>query len=128
MKNDQVAAALESLAANVASAPRRTIGYSSRVYVGPGASAGTVIGHQSIAVAGPGGGTVIGTNVSVGVGGPDPAAALVQELRDAAAAARQDKGNKAWFTSILSRVSALTDRVVDAGLIAVAEEAIKSAF
>jgi hypothetical protein len=124
---ERLAVALESLAAQIASAPRTIIGNKVSVSAGPGSS-GTVIGQKITAIGGPGGGRVTGMKVNVSNAGPDPAADLTQELRDAATAVRQDKENRAWLTSLLGRVRALTDRVVDVTATTVLEQAIKAAF
>jgi hypothetical protein len=102
---ERLALALETLAELIASAPR------------------SVIGMNVSAVAGPG-----GTGSMTGLGGPDPAADLVRELRDAAAATRKDKGYKSWVLRLLNRVGSLADQAVDATAIAGVHEALKAAF
>jgi hypothetical protein len=60
--------------------------------------------------------------------GADPAAELTQELREAATAVRQDKGNRAWLASLLNRVGGLADRAVDVALTAAIGSAMKAVF
>ena len=86
-------------------------------------------GRFQQAIAAPGSsGTVIGQRVEVSVGGNDPANDLVQELRDAASAVRQDKGHKSWVQGLLSRVGSLADRAVDAVTLDAVHQAAKAVF
>jgi hypothetical protein len=94
---------------------------------GPGSTA-NVTGQRISVTGGPGGGTVIGQKVEVNAGGPDPAADLVRELREAASAVRQDKGHRAWIQGLVGRVKALADRAIDAGIVSGVQQAITSAF
>jgi hypothetical protein len=102
---ERLALALKTLAEQIASAPR------------------SIIGMQVCAVDGPG----ATGNVS-GLGGPDPTADVVRELRDAAVATRNDKGYKSWVPRLLSRVGSLAYRAVDFPAIAGVQEALKAAF
>jgi hypothetical protein len=124
---ERLARALETLALNVASAPRSVVGMKVSAVAGPGSS-GNVTGMKVTATGGPGSGNVTGLNVQVSAGGDDAARGLVQELREAAVAVRQDKGHRSWIQGLLSRVGSLADRAVDATAMAGVQEALKTVF
>jgi len=126
-EQEHLARALETLAASIAAAPRNVIGTQISVTAGPGAS-GIIKGMEINVTGGPGSGDVTGFRSTVTAGGPDPAAELVKELREAAAAVREDKAHKGWLTSLVTRVKALTDRAVDAAALALVVAAIKAVF
>jgi len=77
---------------------------------------------------GPGSGNVTGLHVEASGGGPDPAAGLIQEMNDAAAAVRKHSAQRSWIHGIVSRVQSLADRAVDASLIVAVEQGIKGVF
>jgi hypothetical protein len=123
---EYLARALLNLATEIASAPRTVIGLQAIAVAGPGSS-GNVTGLKVVATGGPGRGNVVGVQATA-VAGPDPANDLVQELRDAAVATRQGKGNKSWFNGLLKRVGALKDRAIDSAAVALVQEGMKAVF
>jgi hypothetical protein len=124
---ENLAHALETLSRQIASAPRTVIGNKVSVVAGPGSS-GTIIGQQIRATAGPGSsGNVTGLHAQA-IAGADPAADLVRELSEAAAAVRQDKGHRGWLSGLLTRAKSLTDRVVDATAVAAVQQGIAAVF
>jgi hypothetical protein len=118
--------ALDKLAAQIAASRSKVVGMQVNVQGGPGG--GNVVGMKVHAVGGPGSGNVTGLHVEAHGGGPDPAADIIKELRDAATAVRQGKAAQPWLKSLLGRASALKDRVVDVAMVAGVEHAIKAVF
>jgi hypothetical protein len=123
---DRLAHALETLAQQIASAPRTVIGTQVSAVAGPGSS-GTVIGMQVTAKSGSGGGNVTGFH-SEAKSGPDPAADLIRELHEAATAVRQGGGDRSWMQSLIRRVQSLKDRACDAAVVTAVQQAIGAAF
>jgi hypothetical protein len=124
---EQLAVALEALSRGVASSPRSVIGMKVSAVAGPGSS-GNVTGLKVDVRGGPGGGNVTGLHVQASAGGPDPAAPLIQEVKDAAAAVRKGNAQRSWVQGIVGRVQSLADRAVDATLVGAVEQGIKVVF
>ena len=126
MTKEELARALEALAAKVTSSPRSVVGMSVSAVAGPG-STGDVTGLNVTATGGQGSGNVTGLHVQAGVG-EDPASGLVKELREAAVATREGKAHRSWLESLVQRVRSLKDRVVDTVAVATVQQGIAALF
>jgi hypothetical protein len=119
---ERLAAALEAIAKTIASTPTNVTGM--RVSGGHGQGPAVV---ATANISAPLTGNVSALHVQTTVGGPsDELVSVIAELREAAAAVREDKAAKSWVSRVLGRVTALAGHAVDGATIAAATKLVET--